>query len=144
MAKRVRTVKGPSTAVIGCGLVPALRSVLFDRSLVCGLIASRAELTLTDLWNLYQTCSGTLNALSDYHDIVLYREARLYHHGELNHVLTVALKERRDKRLLRALRHCLQQRVTEFPRALSPGTYACGVSLHYLEFMMAQPSLGLE
>lgn len=140
-----------------CGPVPVLRRVLFDPHTACHTVGACQLLELDDLWNLYQTSSGTLRALANHPDIIVYRNARLIEHGDLNAPLCKAFTVYRDHRLMRSFRHYIAMYPKFDPgnRQMSAGRrklawrLACGVSLEYAEliwghFLGSDASLLLE
>lgn len=91
--KRTRDGNEESDLIHVPGTLSCVRSVFLQGTLVRDVIAKWVD-NLETLWWLYQTCSNTLRVLGDLPDIVLYREARTYKHGQLCHAVTTRFEAR--------------------------------------------------
>ncbi len=143
MAKRARATKAPKAEVYTGEPLAAVRSVLLHPPTLRALIGNRPQLDLPDLWSLYQCCSATRIALYDHPDIVVYRKARIEHHGDLHYPLVDAFTKERDARLLRCLRHHLREcGLASHHRAVPAWNYACGISVEYAKMLRAEFAVG--
>ena len=120
MSKRKRE----QAPTVGDGKAACL--VLGMRDLVCNFLIR--DLSLTELWSLYQSCASARRVLFEHPDIVVWREARTLYHGSLGKSLKHAFK-RGDTRLRRSLCHYLSVTPREDRNILQ---YACGVCLDYV------------